>query len=126
MIYCLDPKLYPTAEHMLEEITYQDENGFDWKIARVSNGFFVKYLGDPYFKDNTFECETSRGQHIRVKNTNCIFIEDPDFDTFYEVRNLLILGYTDEIWETFNGMFEERFEHDLGMLESEMVKGGEE
>ena len=51
MIYCLDPKMYPAPDQLIEEISYRDENDFEWKIARVQNGFFVKYLGDEYFKD---------------------------------------------------------------------------
>ena len=39
-----------------------------------------------------------------------------------EVRNIIKIGYTDDIWETFEELFTERFEHDRGMLESEMVR----
>jgi len=62
------------------------------------------------------------GEHILINNTNCIFIQDTDFETFAEVRNVIRIGYTDDIWETFQEMFEERFEHDKGLLESELVK----
>ena len=44
MIYCLKPEMYPTPEKTIEEIIYRDENDFEWKIARVENGFFVKYF----------------------------------------------------------------------------------
>jgi len=121
MIYCLPSKMYPTPELTIEENTYRDENGFEWKIARIQNGFFVKYLGEPYFKDKYFSCDLKSGEHILINNTNCIFIQDSEFETFAEIRNVLKNGYTDEIWEIFQEMFEERFEHDKGILESEMV-----
>lgn len=121
MIYCLKPEMYPPPELILEEISYQDENGFEWKIARVVSGFFVKYFGEPYFREAYFCCDLKSGDHILINNTNCIFIQDIDFETFAEVRNVIKTGYTDEIWETFQEMFEERFERDKGLLESEMV-----
>ena len=61
------------------------------------------------------------GEHILINNTNCIFIQDTDFETFAEVRNVIKIGYTDDSWETFQEMFE-RFEHDKRLLESELVK----
>ena len=121
MIYCLKPEMYPTTEKIVEEITYRDENNFEWKIARVENGFFVKYFGVDYFKDKYFSCDLSNGEHILINNTNCIFIQDNDFETFAEVRNVLKIGYTDEIWEVFQEMFEERFEHDKSINEWEDV-----
>jgi len=122
MIYCVKPDLYPTPEHAIEELSYQDENSQEWRIARVDNGFFVKYFGEPYFKETYFSCELESGEHIMINNTNCILIKDTDFDTFAEVRNVIKIGYTDDIWETFEEMFTERFEHDKGLLESELVK----
>ncbi len=113
--------MYPTTEKIVEEITYRDENNFEWKIARVENGFFVKYFGVDYFKDKYFSCDLKSGEHILINNTNCIFIQDTDFETFAEVRNVLKIGYTDEIWEVFQEMFEERFEHDKSINEWEDV-----
>jgi len=122
MIYCVPIENYPTEKMFVEELYYKDENGFEWRIARIQNGFMVRYFGDDYFKENTFECELKSGETVRVNNTNCIFVEDVDFDTFCEVRDIIKEGYTDEIWETFEEMFTERFECDRGMLESEMIK----
>ena len=130
----------------IEELSYKDENNFEWKIARIKNGFMVRYFGEEYFKQKTFECELSNGEWVRVKNTNCIFFQNVDFETFCEVRDIIKIGYTDDffqnvdfetfcdvrdiikigytddIWETFEQLFTERFEHDKGMLESEMVR----
>ena len=122
MIYCVPIEQYPKEGMFIEELSYKDENDFEWKIARIENGFMVRYFGDEYFKENTFECELSNGEWVRVKNTNCIFFQDVDFETFCEVRNIIKIGYTDDIWETFEELFTERFEHDRGMLESEMVR----
>jgi hypothetical protein len=122
MIYCLNLEIYPTRELIIEEISCRDENDFEWKIARVENGFFVRYFGEPYFKETYFSCDLKSGEHILIRNTNCIFIKNNDFDVFFKVRDVINSGYTDEIWETFQEMFEERFEHDKTILESEIVK----
>ena len=53
MIYCLKPELYPTPEQTLEEISYRDENDFEWKIARVENEFSAMYFGKDYLKIST-------------------------------------------------------------------------
>ncbi len=121
MIYCVNESQYPTKERYIEELKYKDENDFEWRIARIENGFMVRYFGDKYFKENTFECDLSNGEHIRVNNTNCIFFQDSDFETFCDIRYILSNGYTDDIWETFEELFTERFEHDKDMLESEML-----
>lgn len=121
MIYCLEPALYPKPHQFIEEISYRDENDFEWKVARISNGFFVRYFGNDYFKESVFVCELLQGETIRIKNTNCIFIQNTDFEVFAEVRNVLKNGYTDDIWETFEEMFTERFEHDKTLLKSELL-----
>lgn len=121
MIYCIDPSLYPTPEQALEEIIYQDENEFEWRIARVKNGFMVRFFGDDYFKDNFFVCEVTDDLLIKVKNTNCIFFQDADFDTFCEMRNILKNGFTDDIWETIQELFTTRFESSQVLLESEVL-----
>ena len=121
MIYAIPFENYPNKQQFIEELIYKDENDFIWKIARIENGFIVKYFGDDYFKDSTFECELSNGKWISIKNTNCIFFKDVDFETFCNVRNILKLGYTDEIWESFNDLFTERFENCLDILESEII-----
>lgn len=98
-----------------------DVNMFEWRIARIGSGFIVKYFGPDYFKDSTFECITSKNKHVRIKNTNCILFKDSDFDTFCEMRDILKNGYTDEIWETLEELFTERFECSDEILESEVV-----
>lgn len=123
MIYCLDPTTtYPKESQFLEEMKYKDENGFEWRIARVQNGFFVRYYGGSYFKESAFSCETKNGENIRVSNTGCLFFATTDFDTFCHVRNIVKTGYTDDIWDAFTDLFTERFNHSTGMLESEILK----
>lgn len=122
MIYCLDPTTtYPKGGQFLEEIRYKDENDFEWRVARVKNGFFVRYYGDSYFKESFFSCHTKRGERIRVPNTGCVFFSTTDFDTFCHVRNIVKGGFTDDIWETFTDLFTERFNHSTGLLKSEML-----
>lgn len=121
MIYCIEEKDYPTKESWRsEELIYKDENDFEWRIARVENGFMVRYFGDKYFKEKWFICEV-RGKEIYINNTNCLFIQDTSFDTFYLIREIIKEGFTDDIWETFREMFEERLINDEGTLESEQA-----
>lgn len=121
MIYCIPTENYPKENQFLEELSYKDENDFEWKVARVNNGFIIKYFGDEYFKDSTFEIELKSGNWVRVKNTNCIFFENVEFETFYHIRELLKKGYTDEIWESITDLFKERFENCVDILECEML-----
>ncbi len=120
MIYCIRPEMYPKKETCIEELTYIDQNEFEWKIARIDNGFMVKFCGDEYFKDTTFNVELSTGKHFQVNNTNCMFFEDGDFETFCVVRDALKTGWTDDIWEMITDFFKERFEHSDKLIESEI------
>lgn len=56
MIYSMPIEKFPNTEQYQECHTYQDENDFDWKIARVQNGFFVAYFGDPYLFQSLLFC----------------------------------------------------------------------
>ena len=49
------------------------------------------------------------------------YFKDTDFEAFCEVRDILKNGWTDEIWETFEELFNERVKHDAGLLEFEFV-----
>lgn len=118
MIYAIPIDKYPTD--FIEELSYRDENDFEWRICRTKEGFIVRYFGDEYFKENSFDCETSDGKHHRIKNTNCILFLDTDFDAFMDMRTILRNGYTDEIWESIEELFTERMEHDTKLLESEV------
>ena len=121
MLYCVEPSIYPKQNQFIEEITYNDENDLEWKIARVENGFFVRYFGDKYFSYNIFCVTTKLGELIKIQNTNCIFFQNADFDTFCEMRNIIKIGWTDDIWEAISYLLTERFNHDLGMIESEII-----
>lgn len=121
MIYCIEIDLYPKEGQYIEEISYLDENNFEWRICRIENGFMVKYFGDDYFRESVFDIELSNGKNFRIKNTNCIFFKDSNFDTFCNVRDILKNGFTDEIWEAFESCFKVRFEINDGFIESEIV-----
>lgn len=121
MIYSTPIERFPNSDQCQECHTYQDENSFDWKIARVQNGFFVAYFGDPYFKDKYFDLEVN-GKSKLLLNSGCFFIQDTDFDTFYEFRNILKKGWTDDIWESIGEFLSERLSLDDGLQECEMIK----
>ena len=121
MIYCIPFENYPNAGQFIEQSRYFDKNGFEWNIARVQNGFMVRYCGDSYFKEIMFHFEMNDGSIVKIKNTNCIFYQDASFDTFCEVRNIIKEGYTDDIWECFQDLFKERFENCRDILECEVL-----
>ena len=121
MIYCIPIENYPDKNQVVEEIIYKDENQLEWRIARVKNGFIVKYFGHQYFKENRFNIETENGKSFQINNTNCIFFNDTTLDGFMHVRNILKKGYTDDIWETFENLFTLRFNLDSGILDSERI-----
>lgn len=120
MVYCVD--IWPEQDQFTELLSYNDENGFNWMIGRVENGFFLKYCGDSYFKDKAFDIEISDERTIFVKNTGIIWFQDADFDTFCNVRTLLNHGYTDDIWEAIEELIKERLLHDTTLLKSEVYK----
>ncbi|MES3018191.1 MAG: hypothetical protein V4721_10450 [Bacteroidota bacterium] len=121
MIYAIPNDNYPKTDQFTEEIIYKDENDFEWRIARIVNGFIVKYFGDVYFSPTTFECELKTGKTVRIKNTLCIFFKETDFDTFYHVREVIKKGYTDDIWDTFEELFTDRLNENKDVLESEVI-----
>lgn len=111
---------FPTPDLYLECFSYKDQNEFEWKIARVKNGFFVAYFGDSYFKNKTFELSYDAITHF-INNTGCFFIESMDFDVFYNVRNVLKSGYTDDIWEIIEEMIKDRVELSDIFMECEII-----
>lgn len=119
MIYCVPLDQYPNSP--IEELVYHDENELEWRISRVENGFYVRYFGPEYFKEDRFECQLSNGTIVVIRNTNCIQFKAADFDTFCIIRDILKDGFTDDIWDVFQDSFTERFEHDLTILESEKL-----
>jgi len=121
MIYCVSPDIYPKGDQVLEEITYNDQNGFDWKIARVLNGFFIRYFGPEYFAEEIFIVELNNGDEVRIKNTRCIFWQSNSFDDFCNWRDILREEYTDDIWDSIHDALKERFLHSGGLLESEII-----
>lgn len=121
MIYAIPIENYPKEGQFIEELSYKDENSLEWRIARIQNGFIVRYFGHDYFKDEEFHFEIGK-KLICIKNTNCIFFESTDFELFCEMRDILQNGYTDEIWESIESFFKERFEADSNhFLASEIV-----
>lgn len=121
MIYSTEIEKFPNEEQYLECHSYQDENDFEWKIARVQNGFFVAYFGDPYFKDKYFDLEI-KGKGKLLLNSGCFFVQNEDFDVFYEFRTILKEGCTDDVWDSIGEFLTERLTHDDGLMECEIVK----
>ena len=120
MIYSFEIKDFPKSGQYTERIAYKDENDYDWVIARVKNGFFVAYYGHEYFKEKHFSL-TIKGKDILINNTGCFFIQDANFDTFYEFRNVLKNGFTDDIWDVIGDLITERLQNDRGLLACEIV-----
>lgn len=121
MIYCIPKKNYPKKGQHNEEIVYKDQNDFEWKIARIENGFIIGYFGDDYFSPNSFECELEEGITFRINNTRCILIQDTNFDTFVHFRTILNQGFTDDIWDVFEELFTERLQINSERLECEVL-----
>lgn len=116
MIYSTLKKDFPKKGDYYEILEYLDENDLTWKIARVKNGFFIAYFGDNYFQENTFEIELTYGKTVFLKNTGCFFIQNSDFDVFYEFRNILKNGYTDDIWDCISDFLKERLQNDSEVI----------
>jgi len=122
MVYCLPIEDYSRKDNFIEELKYEDKNDFEWVIGRLQNGFMVKYLGDDYFKEEIFYCEVSNGESIKIKNTGCLFFNSNDFELFCDIRDIIKIGWTDDIWGTFQELLVMRFEGDRSILECEIIK----
>lgn len=125
MIYCIEKEKYPSRDLLIEELTYKDENDFDWKIGRTETDIYIKYCGHEYFKFDRFSCEIpvplNFPKYITVKNTGCLIFKDASFETFYEIRKIISNRYTDDIWDCFEELLTERFLHDETLIESEKI-----
>lgn len=120
MIYSTDITNFPSEKQYIECHSYKDENRFEWKIARVQNGFFVAYFGDSYFKDKYLDLDVN-GIQMLITNTGCFFVNDTSFETFYEFREILKNGYTDDIWDSIADLLSERLSHDARLTDSEII-----
>jgi hypothetical protein len=122
MIYSIPKESYPQKGNYIEESTLKDQNGIEWKIARTEKELFILYCGNPYFCDSIFDCDLKDESNIQLVNTGCIVFNSADFDTYCEMRDVIIEQYTDDIWESFMEFFTERFECSTEILETEKVK----
>lgn len=120
MIYSIEIEKFPKKKQCKELISYLDENNEEWKIGIVENGFFVGYFGDPYFKDKYFDLTINK-EHKLLMNSGCFWVQDLEFDTFYNFREILKNGFTDDIWEIIGELITERLMNDPGLTECEIV-----
>lgn len=109
MIYSAEIKDFPDSEKSSEISVYNDQNGTEWRFAMVKNGFFIGYFGDDYFKEKEFEIDDGDKIHY-INNTGCFFVKTLDFDVYYEFRNIVNEGFTDDIWEAIEEFIQLRFE----------------
>ena len=119
MIYSITEDKFPNEDQYIECHSYQDENNFEWRIARIKNGFMIGYFGDQYFKDKHFPIETPDNRFL-ILNTGFFFVSNTEFETFYQFREILKTGYTDDIWESITDFLTERLTHDPGLMECEI------
>jgi hypothetical protein len=50
-----------------------------------------------------------------------LFVESNHFEVFFMVRCHILKNQTNDIWDGFGRMLQERFKHDQRMLDSEFV-----
>lgn len=125
MIYFVDQELFPKVQSETQEgiefATHQDLNDFDWLFGRVLNGFFIKYCGDEHFVSDTMSVMVEEKVLYLLKNTRCIFVANEEFDTYATIREVILTNWTDDIWDFIKQLFEVRFEHEEGLLKSEIT-----
>jgi len=119
MIYSVLPSSIPqdTIQRICE---VKDLNYFTWNIVILSDKFYIRYLGISYFSEITLTVTKPSGESLQIKNHNCFLIPEV---TELEVNNyikLISTNYTDNIWESFEEIFTERFKSNDELLESEL------
>ena len=107
MIQCVPHNSYPT-DNIIEQVTIEDLNGFEWEVAQVDNGYFIIFKGDPYFSESNFMCLMPDNSYIRINNTNCLFFNNTDYQNIQNVCKFITEYWTDDIWEVITDLLIQR------------------
>lgn len=119
MIYCI-PK--PEAIEPIEEVSFRDENNFEWVVTRVDKGMWLEYKGPIYFSPTKFWIELEdREKTITILNLRTFFIKDSSFEAYDELRNLINSEFTDDIWEAIEASLKERLLENELLLNDEII-----
>lgn len=122
MIYLVPMTHFPSPEKAIETLSYNDDNGYEWRIARVERGFFLAYFGSKYFMETYLDVCITPTKNKIIINTGCFVFKDADFETFCIIRDILKNGCTDDIWEALEEALEERLRIDPRLTEYEVLK----
>ncbi|WP_298505102.1 hypothetical protein [uncultured Sphaerochaeta sp.] len=125
MIYSVEKEDFPSDDLAIEKAVIRDQNDFEWEIARIQSGFFVKFNGDEHFKDASFEIEDGES-FMLIRNSGCFLVNTPEFEPYYDFRTLLSNGYTDDIWEGIGELIQERISRDPCITDSEFYRHEEQ
>lgn len=103
----------------LESVIYKDKSGLSWHVQRTEVGLFVSCLSPKSLIPKNFECKVNK-KLVFIRNTNCIFIEATDLETFCHIRNIIKDGYINQIWDVFTSFFTSRLKMNPIILQTEM------
>lgn len=118
MVYCLPTEDCPDDDHIIERAIYKDTDGVEWSLARVDEGVFLSCLGE--VPDSVFEVHPERMKEFMIKNTNCIYFQNTEFELFYNLKELIQKGSTYEMWSAVVAFLEERLSKDPSILDCEL------
>jgi hypothetical protein len=122
MVFSLENQLFPVeteTQKFVEYIKIVDLNGYSWHIARVLNGFMLTFKGDAFFAPTNFSVEIKEDLHY-IKNKNCFFFQNEDFEVFYDVVNTVKNNETDTVFDFIQGLLRYRLKIDDSLTESEL------
>lgn len=117
MIYTVSKEAYPNEDkHYTQQIILKDLDNNTYTLRIIENGFVIKYPLEEKFKyqieEHTFYFE----------NTGYIFVKNPHFDVFCEIRNIIKTSTQDIVHESFSKFLAYRLKLELQLMNSEVGK----
>ena len=119
-IFFLEQEYRPDLP-LIEDVWIEDQNEWRWRMENYGSILVLSFHGDSHFFENLISVTTD-DKHFMVRNTNRIVFTGVDADDYFELRDLIINGYTDEVWEAIEVKLYQRLNKEPKLLQSEEVK----
>ena len=120
MIYVIPISAYPKKRSLyIEKSNYIDLSNNSWTITRVYNGFFVRFWGDIPESYKIYACDYGLFKKANITNTGLLFVENDSFDTFCDMRDVIINNNTETIFDVFIHLLSLRLTLENSLLDCE-------
>lgn len=106
MIYTIkEEHLHSNSHNINQTYNYKDKNNKNWVIHLTnSNGMYLVYSEIDRIEKTKFFLQDL---NMDVEHTGVFYIDNTDFELFYNIRNTLLNKYTCNIWDMLENYFNE-------------------